>query len=102
MKPSLAPGSIAWLRAHELKLSYRARIKRGRATLAIVALVVGALMVAVGLPLALVLRRVLRRAAGGEYGAESDQRDDLFPCSRHVPHSLACHAGAVWTAAWPV
>ena len=57
MKLSLAPGSIPWLLAHELKLVYRARAK-GKATLWIVAAVVAGLMLLVGTPLALFLRRM--------------------------------------------
>ncbi|MGZ3279291.1 MAG: hypothetical protein ACXU82_20135 [Caulobacteraceae bacterium] len=58
MKLSLAPGSLAWLLAHELKLAARARSKRGRPTLIIVAVVLGVLMLAVGMPMALFLRHV--------------------------------------------
>lgn len=58
MSRALAPGSIAWLLAHEVRLAYRARAKRGRATLYIVALVLGVMMLAAGVPLALFLQRV--------------------------------------------
>lgn len=56
--PALAaPGSVAWLLAHELRLAFRARSKKGRPTLIIVAIVVGVLMVVAGGPLAMFLRR---------------------------------------------
>jgi ABC-2 type transport system permease protein len=64
LKLSLTPGSIPWLLAHELKLSYRARAK-GRRTLYIVAAVIAGLMLAVGLPLGLYLRHLSLRETPG-------------------------------------
>jgi ABC-2 type transport system permease protein len=63
--PSFAPASIPWLLAHELKLTYRARAKRGRTTLWIVAAVLAGLMLAVGLPLAFYLRHLPMRETPG-------------------------------------
>ena len=53
---ALAPGSIPWLLAHELKLAFRARSKRGNVTMLIILAVMVVLMMVVGLPLALALR----------------------------------------------
>lgn len=61
----MAPGSILWLLAHELKLAFRARAKRGRPTLVIVAVVIVVLMLAVGAPLALFLGRLPIRQTPG-------------------------------------
>jgi ABC-2 type transport system permease protein len=58
---SLAPGSIPWLLAHELRLAFRARSKRGNATMLVVLFVMVVLMMVVGLPLALALRFVTIR-----------------------------------------
>ena len=62
---ALAPGSVPWLLAHELRLAFRARSKRGNATLIIVAVGLVAGMLVVGLPLALALRFVPIRETPG-------------------------------------
>src|SRR6185312_14342509 len=46
---ALAPGSIPWLLRHELRLAFRARSKRGNATMLIVVVVMVLLMMVVGL-----------------------------------------------------
>ena len=58
------PGSIPWLLANELRLSYRARSK-GKKTLYIVAAVFAGLTLVVGLPLALFLRHLPLRETPG-------------------------------------
>jgi ABC-2 type transport system permease protein len=58
---ALAPGSIPWLLAHELRLAFRARSKRGNVTMLIILFVMVVLMMVVGLPLALALRFVTIR-----------------------------------------
>jgi ABC-2 type transport system permease protein len=65
LRPLFAPGSFPWLLAHELKLGFRARSKRGRPTLIIVAVVIVLLMLTAGAPLALFLQRVPVRPAPG-------------------------------------
>jgi ABC-2 type transport system permease protein len=62
---ALPPGSILWLLAHELRLAFRARSKRGNATMLIVLFVMVVLMMVVGLPLALALRFVTIRETPG-------------------------------------
>ena len=62
---AFAPGSIPWLLAHELRLAFRARSKRGNVTLIIVAVVIVVLMLAVGVPLALFLRFIPIRQTPG-------------------------------------
>lgn len=58
------PGSIPWLLANELRLSYRARSK-SKKTLYIVAAVFAGLTLVVGLPLALFLRHLPLRETPG-------------------------------------
>ena len=62
---ALTPGSIPWLLAHELRLAFRARSKRGNSTLIIVAVVMVVLMLVAGLPLAFALRFVPIRETPG-------------------------------------
>jgi ABC-2 type transport system permease protein len=62
---SLAPGSISWLLAHELRLAFRARSKRQGRTLLLIAIVMGGLMVVAGVPLGLFLRYVPIRETPG-------------------------------------
>lgn len=56
MTLTLPPGSIPWLLRHELKLAFRARTRRGNATMLVILVVMVLLMMVVGLPLALALR----------------------------------------------
>jgi ABC-2 type transport system permease protein len=61
----LAPGSIPWLLAHELRLAFRARSKRQGQTLVVVIAVAALLTLVAGVPLALFLRQMPIRQSPG-------------------------------------